>query len=137
MSAPEDMDEAERRARFLLDIGSPCSVYSRSSKKWLEGWIAKIFVNPYSNQEWFVVKYGNNKSKKMQRFCADLRSRQIIENEFSPRGDDDVLSELSDDTNDRKTPQSTNHKAPQYMNSQQIITSSTHPKIFQTNNTIM
>eukprot|EP01083_Nonionella_stella_P295046 1002796_1 len=26
-----------------------------------------------TNEEWFIVQYGNNKRKKMQRFCAALR----------------------------------------------------------------
>eukprot|EP01083_Nonionella_stella_P295045 1002794_1 len=29
-----------------------------------------------TNEEWFIVQYGNNKRKKMQRFCAALRCTQ-------------------------------------------------------------
>ena len=56
-----------------LDVGSSCFIYSRSKQKWLEGTIAKIKVHSNTNQEWLTVKYGNNKSKKIQRFCKDLR----------------------------------------------------------------
>ena len=58
-----------------MDVGSLISVYSRSSKRWFDGYISKIFVDESTNQEWFIVKYGNNKSKRMQRFCTDLKVR--------------------------------------------------------------
>eukprot|EP01083_Nonionella_stella_P284249 967555_1 len=81
-------DETEsvctRLSRLSLDIGSSCAVYSRSVNKWVEGRIAKIFVDTQTNEEWFIVKYGNNKSKKMQRFCTDLRSTQ---NQKAPHKD--------------------------------------------------
>ena len=100
--------EAERGARFLLDIGSECSVYSRSSKRWFEGYISKIFVDQHTNQEWFIVKYGNNKSKRMQRFCSDLKVKnnktedKQKKNNVNKEEDDNDLSDLeTDETDDR------------------------------------
>eukprot|EP01083_Nonionella_stella_P007767 22363_1 len=72
-----DLQEDDRRARLSLDIGSVCAVYSRSSNKWFETRIVEIFVNSQTNEEWFVVKYGNNKQKRIQRFCADLYPKEL------------------------------------------------------------
>ena len=60
-------------ARMLLDIGSPCEIYSRSKNKWYNGTISDIFIDRKTNQEWLVIKYGKNKSKKIQRLCDDLQ----------------------------------------------------------------
>eukprot|EP01084_Bolivina_argentea_P042398 78175_1 len=59
--------------RLTLSVNSPCSIFSRSKQQWFEGHITKIWVDNHTNQEWLVVKYGSNKSKKIQRFCEDLR----------------------------------------------------------------
>eukprot|EP01083_Nonionella_stella_P132151 401670_1 len=70
-------DSQDRRARLSLGVGSSCTVYSRSSNKWIDGRITKIFIDTQTKQEWFIVKYGKNKTKKIQRFCAALRPTEI------------------------------------------------------------
>mmetsp|Transcript_7727 Transcript_7727/g.6978 ORF Transcript_7727/g.6978 Transcript_7727/m.6978 type:complete len:167 (+) Transcript_7727:1-501(+) len=126
------LEEAERGARFLLDIGSECSVYSRSSKRWFDGYISKIFVDQHTNQEWFIVKYGNNKSKRMQRFCTDLKvkvTQQSQQSQYQQQSesknisisnqknklnynneDDDNLSDLETDDRISKPMKSTSNK---------------------------
>lgn len=60
--------------RLELDIDSPCQIYSRSASKWFQGIVSKIYIDTTTNQEWLVVKYGTNKSKKIQRLCNDLQA---------------------------------------------------------------
>ncbi len=42
-----------------------------------DGKISQRFIDSKTNEEWFVVKYGDNKTKKMQRFCSDLRIKNM------------------------------------------------------------
>lgn len=60
--------------RVLLDIGFPCSIYSRSKNQWNVGIIDDIFIDPATNKEWLIVKYGNNQTKKIQRLCDDIQA---------------------------------------------------------------
>ena len=88
----------ERGLRFSLGVGSRCSVYSRSKRQWFSGRIARIFVDTSTNQEWLVVKYGSNKSKKMQRFCEDLQIMKPEPEEDTKynMADKDADSDVSD-----------------------------------------
>ena len=82
---------------MALEIDSPCSIYSRSAKQWLDGTIAKIYIDPATNKEWLVVKYGQNKSKKMQRLCNDLQAMieetRIDSSPTDPEDEDDEADE--------------------------------------------
>eukprot|EP01084_Bolivina_argentea_P267348 453799_1 len=54
-----------------------CEVYSRTNEQWFDGRITDRFIDAKTNEEWFVVKYADNKTKKMQRFCTDLRIKNM------------------------------------------------------------
>ena len=73
-------------SRLLLDIGFPCSIYSRSNDEWYNGIIDDIFIDQKTNEEWLIVKYGNNQSKKIQRLCDDIQAiEDFINNQNDPR----------------------------------------------------
>ena len=59
--------------RILLKQDSQCEIWSRSKKKWYSAIVKQIYIDPKDHKEWFVVKYDKKKSKKIQRFCNDLR----------------------------------------------------------------
>eukprot|EP01084_Bolivina_argentea_P098015 176182_1 len=70
-------DEEQQRLHF--NVGSACSIYSRSKQKWFVGRIVDLYVHQQTNQEWLIVKYGNTK-KEIQRFSTALRPIQTILN---------------------------------------------------------
>merc|ERR1711994_390209 len=84
-------------------------------------------IDTNTNQEWMVIKYGNNKSKKMQRFCEDL---QIIrpeeeDNKYNAEKDDSDLSDLETETTSLST-----NKSIQSANSPVSQSSEHYLKIF-------
>eukprot|EP01084_Bolivina_argentea_P128249 226726_1 len=131
MATMEELkQEEERRKRFLLEVHDNVKVYSRSAKKWLNGRIKRIFVDAQTNQEWFIVKYGNNKTKKMQRFCADLQSAEINQNTYHMKENNE--NDLSDlETDDRNSPISSYNT---YNTSKSQNVSSIHPNVFVNTN---
>ena len=61
--------------RMDLCKGCSCLVWSRSGGKWHIGKVEDRFLDQKTNEEWFLIKYGDDlvkKKKKMQRFCEDL-----------------------------------------------------------------
>ena len=80
-----DSQNEDFQLRLSLDVGSKCLIFSRSQRRWYPGMIANIYIDTKTNQEWFKVKYGNNKTKKMQRFCEYLDVMNDID-PFTVRG---------------------------------------------------
>eukprot|EP01084_Bolivina_argentea_P124304 220268_1 len=66
-----DLYNIEWRIRLSWNVNSHCLIYSRSKHKWFKGTIVKI--NGSQKHEWMVVKYDNNKRKKIQRNCEDIK----------------------------------------------------------------
>ncbi len=61
--------------RLQWTVGSNCSIYSRSTKQWTDGTIAKVTVDPKTNGEWLTVQYLTTKKKQMQRLSAFMKPK--------------------------------------------------------------
>eukprot|EP01084_Bolivina_argentea_P047659 87841_1 len=59
--------------RLSWDLGSVCSIYLRAKKIWCIGQIINVYIDSETNKEWLVVKYNNNKIRKLQRLSHDLQ----------------------------------------------------------------
>ncbi len=73
------------KKRLLWKIRSRCEVFSRSGKVWSDGVIANISTDNKTNEEQLRVKYvlfGENRGKKIQRFCSDIRPIGIDYEEY-------------------------------------------------------
>ena len=70
---PEEIENAmgNINARLLWTVDSECLVFSRSKNKWFEGNIDELVE--IEDTEWMMIKYDGNKTKKMQRFCFDVK----------------------------------------------------------------
>ena len=80
------MEFASMDARLYLDVGFPCSIYSRSRNEWSAGIIDDIYIDENTNKEWLIVKYGNNQTKRIQRFCNDIQAiEDFIDIQKDPR----------------------------------------------------
>eukprot|EP01084_Bolivina_argentea_P098685 177349_1 len=66
--------------RISWHVNSLCCVFSRSNEQWYKGKIKNIFITDYPKQEWLIVNYGKNKTKKIQRFCMDIQPIDYIDN---------------------------------------------------------
>ena len=74
-----DIVETARDIQWRLkwNIGSECSVYSRSSNEWISGEIVSLEVDTTKNAEWMIVRYGANKRKQIQRFSTAIRPKEV------------------------------------------------------------
>ena len=63
----------DEQFRYSWNLGSFCSIYSRSTNRWFIGQIINIYIDKKTNKEWFTVKYNGNKKKQIQRLCEDLK----------------------------------------------------------------
>ena len=73
----EGLATDDEDGRLAMEVGTTCFIFSRSKQNWLIGIITKITIDSNTNQEWLTVRYGGNKSKKIQRFCKDLKVREM------------------------------------------------------------
>ena len=64
------MNDAKMRMKW--DVGSRCLVNSRSKRQLFDGEITNSYFDD-DNKEWMTVQYGTNQTKRIQRFCSDLR----------------------------------------------------------------
>ena len=74
-----DIVETARDIQWRLkwDIGSECSVYSRSSNEWISGEIVSLEVDTTKNAEWMIVRYGVDKMKPFPRFSIGVRPKEV------------------------------------------------------------
>ena len=66
-------DHNDTQIRYEWKIGSMVSIFSRSVNSWFNGQIDDIYIDSITNKEWFIVKYGKNKKKSIQRLCEDIK----------------------------------------------------------------
>lgn len=76
---PQDIAATVRDVQCRLEwrIGSECSVYSRSSQKWVSGQIVSVRVDTATAAEWMRIRYGANKKKEIQRFSIAVRPKEV------------------------------------------------------------
>ena len=72
MLAACNMSQSQLDNLSLVE-GSACLLYSRSAKQWLPGTVVEVRLDEEANEEWLVVKYGNKKTKKLQRWSEALK----------------------------------------------------------------
>ena len=72
----EEEEEKEMKVRKEWKAEDLCLIYSRSKDKWFDGKISEIRTTE-EKIEWLVVKFGEfgkkKKTKKIQRFCKDIK----------------------------------------------------------------
>ena len=81
-------DDATVSERLKWTVGSVCQIYSRSDKQWHEGHIKDIIFDESKTEhskdtknEWLIVKYSNNKkTKRIQRYCKDIKPLPVSAN---------------------------------------------------------
>ena len=73
----------DEQFRYSWNLGSFCSIYSRSKHKWFIGQIIDIYIDQKTNKEWFTVKYDGNKKKHIQRLCEDIKPITPTTTDFS------------------------------------------------------
>ena len=83
------------QCRLRWTVGSNCSIYSRSTKQWTDGQIAKVAVDPKTNEEWLTVQYLTTKKKQMQRFSAFLKPNMDFNDDEEFRNFSCALSALA------------------------------------------
>ena len=89
------LNDAKKRLQWNIQSPSTesfqapihCQVYSRSSNQWTDGIIANISTEEKTEREWLTVKYGDSKTKRIQRFCSDLKPIGIDDEEYIPNED--------------------------------------------------
>eukprot|EP00484_Ammonia_sp_Unknown_P000642 CAMPEP_0197021560 /NCGR_PEP_ID=MMETSP1384-20130603/2472_1 /TAXON_ID=29189 /ORGANISM="Ammonia sp." /LENGTH=258 /DNA_ID=CAMNT_0042449413 /DNA_START=134 /DNA_END=906 /DNA_ORIENTATION=+ len=62
-------DQSSLRAAWKA--GSPCLIYSRSQRKWMDAEITTI-EHAINDEEWMKVKYKSS-TKRIQRYCQDIQ----------------------------------------------------------------
>ena len=53
-------EDDSNNLRYLWELGSSVSIYSRSKNKWFIGEITDIYIDDIT-KKWFIVKYNENK----------------------------------------------------------------------------
>ena len=86
------LNDTKKRLKWTINSQSTdsyrppmhCQFKSQSNKQWTDGIIDTISTEEKTENGWLTVKYGDSKTKKIQRFSGDLKPIGIDDEEYIP-----------------------------------------------------